>query len=175
MKICIKCNIEKCLSDFAKRKDVKSGYSTLCIECDRLKNREYSQKFYKENTNKVLDNKKTYRKTEQFKDLDRKRRKTPAAIYRKSLHSIIRRLNSKKEDNTQSILGYTKFEFKAHFESLFRDGMSWENHGEWHIDHITPISAYPIGTDIKEINALSNLQPLWASENLAKSDKILYA
>ncbi|AVH85447.1 hypothetical protein Rostov1_00057 [Vibrio phage Rostov-1] len=53
--------------------------------------------------------------------------------------------------------------------------MSWDNWGEWHIDHIKPVAQFKREgiTDPKIINALSNLQPLWAEENLKKSDKTL--
>jgi hypothetical protein len=49
--------------------------------------------------------------------------------------------------------------------------MCWENYGEWHIDHIRPISSFDKNDDPKIINALSNLQPLWALENYIKSNK----
>ena len=49
--------------------------------------------------------------------------------------------------------------------------MSWDNHGEWHIDHIKPISKFSFDDDIKIINGLNNLQPLWKKDNLIKSNK----
>lgn len=70
-------------------------------------------------------------------------------------------------------LGYTQQEFISHIESKFKDGMSWDNRSEWHIDHIKPLKAFiDEGVeDLSVINALDNLQPLWPSENWAKSDK----
>ena len=54
--------------------------------------------------------------------------------------------------------------------------MCWDNYGKWHIDHIIPKSVYnytkPEHTDFKRCWALKNLQPLWASDNLSKNDKI---
>jgi len=57
-------------------------------------------------------------------------------------------------------------------ERLFQDGMSWGNHGEWHVDHIIPVSEMVrLGvTCPKKINALSNLRPVWAEDNLRKND-----
>ncbi len=58
---------------------------------------------------------------------------------------------------------YDEGEFKYHIESLFEDGMTWENHGEyWEVDHITPIREMIKNgvTDIMKINSLSNLRPL---------------
>lgn len=67
-------------------------------------------------------------------------------------------------------LGYSHIELKNHLESLFKDGMSWDNYGEWHIDHIKPIKAFlDEGVDDPAIvNSLNNLAPLWAKENLSK-------
>lgn len=70
-------------------------------------------------------------------------------------------------------LGYSKQDLIDHMNNLFIDDMSWGNHGEWHIDHIKPISLF-IKEGVKDpkiINALSNLQPLWAKDNLSKSAK----
>lgn len=66
-------------------------------------------------------------------------------------------------------LGYTSFQLKEHLEKQFLDGMSWDNWGkEWHIDHRMPVSRWPLGSDPSEVNALSNLQPLWKFDNLSK-------
>ena len=48
--------------------------------------------------------------------------------------------------------------------------MSWENWGKWHIDHIISVSKFEKDTDSKIVNALSNLQPMWASDNIRKSN-----
>ena len=64
-----------------------------------------------------------------------------------------------------------------HLEEQFDSGMSWDNMDKWHIDHILPVASFnfdsPDDEDFKECWALSNLQPLWAEENLAKGTKIL--
>jgi hypothetical protein len=71
---------------------------------------------------------------------------------------------------TAEALGYNTEEFRRHIEAQFRDGMSWANHGEWHIDHVRPLSSFDLTNpeQRKAANALSNLQPLWAAENMAK-------
>ena len=78
-----------------------------------------------------------------------------------------------KRKNAEDRLGYTHEQLKHHIESQFKEGMSWDNRSEWHIDHIKPIKAFLDEgiTDPTIINALSNLQPLWAHENLSKSAK----
>lgn len=52
---------------------------------------------------------------------------------------------------------------KSSYEQLFTEGMSWENYGEWHIDHIKPVASFNKDTPMNIVNALSNLQPLWAT------------
>lgn len=69
------------------------------------------------------------------------------------------------------MLGYSADDLKLHMESLFKEGMSWDNYGEWHIDHIKPVSLFDPETDISIVNSLDNLQPLWAYENLSKGNK----
>jgi len=74
-------------------------------------------------------------------------------------------------------VGYTVDDLKRHLEKQFQPSMTWDNYGKWHIDHIIPISAFsftrPEDIDFKQCWALENLQPLWAKENLRKSNKIL--
>tara|TARA_R110001632_G_C11239674_1_gene407566 strand:+ start:241 stop:825 length:585 start_codon:yes stop_codon:yes gene_type:complete len=69
--------------------------------------------------------------------------------------------------------GYTIGHLREHLQSLFVKGMSWDNKAEWHIDHIKPVSLFIEEgiTDPAIINALSNLQPLWAKDNLSKGAK----
>ena len=68
------------------------------------------------------------------------------------------------------MLGYSAEEFRENIQSKFTEGMSWENWGEWHIDHIMPVSKFDKETSASIVNALSNLQPLWAEENFKKSN-----
>lgn len=78
---------------------------------------------------------------------------------------------SKDSKRSFELLGYTTLKLKLRIECQFRAGMSWENHGEWHIDHRKPVAAF-IEQGITEpatIHSLCNLQPLWAEENLSKS------
>lgn len=85
---------------------------------------------------------------------------------------------SKAGRRTFAILGYTKKELMSHLERLFKPGMSWSNYGEWHIDHKIPLAAHiyetPDCDGFKQAWALSNLQPMWASENKKKHAKLIY-
>ena len=83
--------------------------------------------------------------------------------------------NGKKSGTTFDVLGYTKEDLVSHIERQFSKGMSWENYGEWHIDHIVPVSWHVKNgeKDPKVINALTNLRPLWAKDNFSKGDSLL--
>ena len=80
-------------------------------------------------------------------------------------------IGKNKENKTIKYLKYSAIDLKIHIENLFEEGMNWENHGEFHIDHIKPISSFDIDSEPSEINALSNLRPLWALDNLSKGSK----
>ena len=81
-------------------------------------------------------------------------------------------IGTKKEKTTREFLNYSSQDLKEHIEKQFKEGMSWDNHGEWHIDHIIPISKATTLEEGIELSKLSNLQPLWAEENLLKKNKI---
>jgi len=73
-------------------------------------------------------------------------------------------------------LGYSREQLVKHLEKQFTDGMSWENYGQWHVDHIIPLKAFNFQTvddvDFKRAWALSNLQPMWGRENQSKGAKL---
>lgn len=90
--------------------------------------------------------------------------------WRYILNNSLKRLGKSKESKTINLLGYSAIQLKIHIESLFTEGMSWDNYGQWHIDHIKPVSKFDPDTPMNIVNALSNLQPLWGSDNIRKSD-----
>jgi|SRR5580704_6558903 hypothetical protein len=92
---------------------------------------------------------------------------------RRSMYSLLwktlYRVGRSKEGHTEDLLGYSAAELAAHLEAQFVDGMSWEDRSAWHIDHIKPVREFAREgvTDPAIINALSNLRPLWARENMS--------
>ena len=86
--------------------------------------------------------------------------------WRSMLNNTIKRLGSVKEGNTIDLLGYSALELKEYISNLFTEDMTWNNHGEWHIDHIKPVSSFDKNTPINIVNALSNLRPLWATTRI---------
>lgn len=91
-------------------------------------------------------------------------------ILRGIVYRTLKAAKAKKESRTFELLGYTPDKFVYHIERQFLRGMTWDNYGEWHIDHITPISLMIAAgeTDPSVVNCLSNLRPMWAIDNLKK-------
>lgn len=77
----------------------------------------------------------------------------------------------------ESLLGYTLSDLVRHLERQFLPGMSWDNIGDWHIDHIIPRASFSYkderDDEFKACWALTNLRPLWAKDNISKGAKIL--
>lgn len=83
---------------------------------------------------------------------------------------------SKAGRHWETLVGYTVDQLKEHLEKQFKPGMNWENRSQWHIDHIIPLSVHnfqsPEDIDFKKAWSLKNLQPMWAKENIKKSNKL---
>jgi len=76
-----------------------------------------------------------------------------------------------KKSTVNKILGADYKIIKEHLESKFKDGMSWENRSEWHIDHIVPLVSAKNEKELLKLCHYTNIQPLWAFENLSKGGK----
>jgi hypothetical protein len=95
-----------------------------------------------------------------------------AARMRSNTHKRLAQHNSQKLLGSLEIYGCTIPELRSHLESQFQPGMTWDNYGlhGWHIDHIIPCASFDL-TDPEQQKACfhyTNLQPLWAEENLKK-------
>lgn len=108
-----------------------------------------------------------------------KRSKDLSYLLRNRVGNMVRSclVSGKGGRRTFSVLGYSLEELRTHLERQFSKQMTWEAfaNGEIHIDHIVPISSFNITTteciDFRRAWALSNLRPLWASDNIRKKDK----
>jgi len=89
-------------------------------------------------------------------------------------NSVNKSLKDNKELSSKDYLGCNIEELKMHIENQFHEGMTWDNYGEWHIDHIIPLK-YQNPTVEETIERLhfSNTQPLWATDNLAKGNRFI--
>jgi hypothetical protein len=74
------------------------------------------------------------------------------------------------------VLQYTPEQLIVHLEKQFTERITWENYGEWHVDHKLPISSFNIqemgDSEFMKCWSLENLQPMWGEENIRKSNKI---
>ena len=90
--------------------------------------------------------------------------------------SLKRNKSSKSNCTWEKLVGYSLKQLKKHLEKQFTDSMTWNNYGEWHIDHKLPVIFFnfsnPFQDEFKRCWALSNLQPMWALENKKKNAKI---
>lgn len=161
---------------------------------DRVKRLKQATNYYWNNRESLLPKKREYSKSEKCKSLRRlwgSKNKDKVSLrnkrYFSKIENRIRNATSSRiwkgiktgTSRIESKLGYNIDELKNHLEEQFKDGMSWDNYGfyGWHIDHIMPVSSFKYSSveddGFKECWALSNLQPLWAEENMSKSNKII--
>jgi hypothetical protein len=96
---------------------------------------------------------------------------------RTALYTCLKEANVAKYRSTFQLLGYTIEELMSHLESLFTTGMTWDNYGEWHVDHKKPMTSFNFKTvddpEFKECWSLDNLRPLWEFDNLSKGPRYL--
>lgn len=141
-KECKSCGVTKIAKDFRKIAMNADGLHTSCKTCENSRKAEYNRRY----------------------------RATPEGRSSVALHRMVRRLVQGDRSGVYKRLGYSLHDLREHLERQFQAGMSWDNYGDWHIDHIVPVSSFVSKgiEDPKIVNALSNLRPLWASENFAK-------
>ena len=203
-KKCNKCREVKALDEFNKNKNYADGFFCWCRECSK----EYNRQHYQGNKEHKVQYQNQYRKDnieairkadrewtrkyrrdnpEKMRKLDKKyntnRRDNLEYVLRTNISSgiykaLTRNAGGKDGESVLKYIPYTIPELKNHLEGLFIEGMSWENYGEWHIDHIYPQSKLPYD-NMKHPNflkawALENLQPLWAFDNISKKDKVIH-
>jgi hypothetical protein len=176
-------------------REQNSEKRSITIKNWYTKNPEYNKKYYQNNTEKVKqtnrnwyelnkkrhrENNKTWTKKnlnkikEYYNNRIKEQRKTDPL--KKLIFNIRTRIYSVLKNKTKSsfdIVGCSPDFLKNHLENLFTEGMNWKNQGKWHIDHITPLSSAKTEEEAYKLCHYTNLQPLWAEDNLKKSNKIL--
>jgi len=156
--------------------------------------KEYMKKYGEDNKAKIKEQRKKYREENKEKmnsyrvenyDKIRKQQRDRENIrlltdklfkLKHSIKNLIRKSikskGSRKNSKTAVILGCTFSEFKIHIENQFTEGMSWDNYGKWHLDHIYPASRAVDEEHLIALNHYTNFQPLWAADNIRKSNKL---
>mgnify|MGYP002078971682 CR=1 FL=1 len=158
----------KSIEDFGKRKRNNDGYDTTCKQCRkeyyeqtrdlRLQYQSNYDKSNKELTNQYRNNRRKYDKLFKLKD-------NLSSLLRQSLKGF------KNKTRSEDILGCSIEEFKIFISDKFQEGMSWDNHGEWELDHIKPVCLGKTKEELLELNKFTNFQPLWKTDNRIKSGK----
>lgn len=201
-KVCKKCEESKVLDDFYNSKTSKDGKKTSCKDCCNFahqkwkeSNPEYFAEWRADNKDASAAAIKEWKEEhkERVKANNKKwaaENKTRTANKRKirykedlnyRLTRILRArlgmavINNYKAGSAVKDLGCSIAELKVHLESKFRIGMSWDNYGtKWHIDHIVPLASFDLANREQLLKAChyTNLQPLWAEDNLVKGDRI---
>lgn len=134
-----------------KRKQSCSEWREKNQEYTRLRDREYKKK----NILKI----KEYKSTVNYRIRHRLRQRITAVLK-----------GRKKSMKTMELVGCSVDYLKGFLEAKFKPGMTWNNYGEWHIDHIVPCVKFDLSIKEEQEKCFhySNLQPLWAVENLRK-------
>lgn len=94
-------------------------------------------------------------------------------LLRTRVWRVLKEQSATKYEKFNDYIGCSTKELKEHMEAKFQPNMSWDNYGEWHIDHIKPCSSFNLAdpNEQKLCFHYTNLQPLWAEDNLIKADK----
>lgn len=197
MKECTSCKEHKELNFFYKNSKTNI-YESMCKTCRLEYRKKYStsnkianKKWRLKNSDKIKSDKKQYYRanrdhliakvTNRLNDFKEQYGISyQSALYQNNINSKIKiclrsRLNAAIRNNQKtgsaiSDLGCSIDELKKHLESRFTEGMSWDNYGEWHIDHIRPLASFNLleENEVKLACHYTNLQPLWARDNLSK-------
>lgn len=166
---CCKCEQTKDVNSFGNNKSTHNGKTTYCKSCTA----EYMKVFMKKNNYKYQ---KKYHKTtdkkfnERHRRLYQKRKDDP--IFKKinncrtNLYTLIK--NGKCSEWFLNTLGCFTDDFKDYLQSKFKDGMSWDNYGDWEVDHIIPLFKAKSVEEVELLNNYTNLQPLWKIDNQKK-------
>ena len=145
------------------------------------KRKEYFKEYRRINKEKIKErrklNSRRYNKVGRESTLLR-REKDPVLDLRYKISKLIcislKNNGYTKRSKTYQILGCSYEEFKTYIQSKFSENMSWENHGEWHLDHKIPASSAKDEDTLIRLNNYSNFQPLWAKDNIRKGNKLNY-
>ena len=139
------------------------------------KNKEHLKQYLKEYREKNIDN---IRKTKRDYERNRKARDPIYKLisnFRTAIYQVLKESNVEKNKHYFDILQYTPEQLISHLENKFTDKMSWDNYGDWHVDHKLPITHFNIyemgDEEFMRCWSLDNLQPMWGIENIRKSNK----
>lgn len=158
---------------YAKNKEKINEWYKDWASNNRKYLREKHTEWREENKEHVNEYKRNYERKRRAEDPKyRLGVRTRTAVWQ-----MLKERNVNKTNKTFVLLGYSIEELMSHLEKQFTEGMTWDNYGEWHVDHIKPMTSFNFKTvddaEFKECWSLANLQPLWGSDNLSKGPRYL--
>ena len=188
-KVCDAClkkiNDDKQFKRKEKKEERKEYLKNWNLEHKEEK-KEYNKKYYQENKENFFEYQKTYmqklkidepekyKKRRGYERVKIRREKDPLFKFKCNLRNLIKNSLTKqgytKKSKTYDIVGVEFQDFKIYIETKFVEGMSWESYGEWHLDHIIPISSAKTEKELILLDKYTNFQPLWAIDNIRKSN-----
>ena len=150
-----------------ENKEKISLYRVEYVKKNKTRIQQYTQDYYKKNKEKITKKNVTNVIKRYCSDINYRLKH----ILRSRLCSAVR--NKQKTGSAVRDLGCTIEEFKIYIENKFTEGMSWENYGKWHLDHIKPLSKFDLTDREQFLQAChyKNMQPLWGIDNLRKGNK----
>lgn len=182
----LKKNSQKINEDRRKRwavlKTLKLAQSKKWRENNKLLKSKIDKEYQLKNRAKISENKRKYylahrkeliRKSNERTKLKRKIDpiyKLKSVLRSRIIVCLVQR-KYKKSVTTEKLIGTTLNEVKIYLEKKFKSGMDWSNHGLWHIDHIVPLATAKTEEEVIKLFHFTNLQPLWAIDNLKKGSK----
>ncbi len=149
---------------YIKNKDKFAKKSLKYYHKNSIKMREYHRAYYKKNKKTIFE--KHYKKLKEDPQYKVK------YSLRKRMQSALKGKN--KSTNTVELLGCCIPYLMFYIQNNFKNRMNWNNHGDWHIDHIIPCANFNliIESEQRKCFHYTNLQPLWAKDNIKKGKNI---
>ena len=169
---CLKCQKERRRLYYLNNKEHELKVNKLWKENNSERAKQIYKLWIKNNPEKKNFNQRKNRKSRRNRDPMFK----VLQNLRTRIHTVLTAKHIVKEVTTKKLTGCTLEYLKNYLEKKFKDGMSWDNYGQWHIDHIRPCASFNLLDPIEQKICFhyTNLQPLWAEENLKKSNKENY-
>ena len=182
---CKHCAREAVRKHYIKNRERVLEYKKIYFKENIDKIRERKRRYRENNADKVREKGRLYRKNNSDK-INKQKKEYMASntetVKKVKLANRIRariykslKMN-RKCASSMELLGCDIDFLKKHLKSMFKDGMTWDNHGYdgWHIDHIIPCASFDLSDpeEQKKCFHYTNLQPLWAHENFSKNAKL---
>ena len=152
-----------------KNKEKTKKYTRIGYVRHKVKKLAYFKKWRNENKEKWKQWTRAYVKGRRQKDISF----ALMCNARSRIHTLLSKY--KKSNKSMILIGCSPKELKEHLEKKFKPGMTWENRKDWHIDHIIPCSFFDFSDPQQQKKCFhyTNLQPLWAIDNMKKGSKII--